>query len=329
VSSWVAYWKIQLAQAVALSGGWAWGASAFAAAWLGCGLAVNGPRLVPEESRLEGQRFIVGLALGAAALATIPDLPWWVGLAWFGWLMAECGPACRLLGVWWLVLTMMTPLYHPYARLWLPLHASGWILMAGLVVRLGPFSEATPSPGSPRLIRSRERYQLAAAAVCLLLARWHWAGQPPHPFPWRLVSRPTDSLEAAVASCLKRPEVVSGAAPRLRVLARRPVVFYLALGGSTPFRILPDSAELLAGPGSSGEWALVDEVQLGGSVAEGPDREAIARHWRRVASWDVPLDPVTLLDVDPSAAFAGQHAGADIPALVLLAPVSAPSGPTP
>jgi hypothetical protein len=68
---------------------------------------------------------------------------------------------------------------------------------------------------------------------------------------------------------------------------------------------LPDRAGVVAGPGSSGEWALVDEAQLGGSVAEGPDRDAIARQWRRVASWDVPLYPVMLLVVDRSAAFAG------------------------
>ena len=30
-----------------------------------------------------------------------------------------------------LVLSILTPFYHPYARLWLPLQLLGWVLMAG------------------------------------------------------------------------------------------------------------------------------------------------------------------------------------------------------
>ncbi len=31
----------------------------------------------------------------------------------------------------WFVLLLLTPLYHPYARLWLPVAAFGWIVMGG------------------------------------------------------------------------------------------------------------------------------------------------------------------------------------------------------
>ena len=45
-----------------------------------------------------------------------------------------------MLGTAWLVLSVLTPLYHPYARLWLTLHAAGWLLIAGAIHELGPFA---------------------------------------------------------------------------------------------------------------------------------------------------------------------------------------------
>ena len=35
-----------------------------------------------------------------------------------------------LMVIGWFLLLALTPCYHPYARLWLPFEAFGWILMA-------------------------------------------------------------------------------------------------------------------------------------------------------------------------------------------------------
>ncbi len=76
-------------------------------------------------------------------------LDWWIGLASVGWLLFDPTPARRILGSWWLILSVMTPFYHPYARLWLPLEAAGWLVMADLLVLLGSFSKSVTD--EPRL----------------------------------------------------------------------------------------------------------------------------------------------------------------------------------
>ena len=59
--------------------------------------------------------------------------PYWLGLALAPWLLTRPHPAARLVGAWWLILSVLTPFYHPYARLWLPYHAANWLLMGWLV----------------------------------------------------------------------------------------------------------------------------------------------------------------------------------------------------
>jgi hypothetical protein len=209
----------------------------------------------------------------------------------------------------------MTPFYHPYARLWLPLHAAGWVLMAGLVVRLGPFTQ-TSCEGP---LQSRIRYQAAAAAICLLLARWHWAGHLPHPLPSRIMNQLTGPLEEAIANLRAGPAVREHPERRLRVLARRPVAFYLAVGTTVSFRLLPDPSEILSGPGNSGEWALVDEAQAHNLFTSSGVKPNLLEVWRKEASWQVAEDPVTLLDINPNAPFEGANV-ANMLGLVLLAP---------
>ena len=97
------------------------------------------------------------------------------GSAWRGrwgssWLR---GPAHRLLGAWWLGLSVMTPFYHPYARLWLPLQSVGWMLDRRRAVRLGHSAsvdagEACRPRGSIGVGCGRAGVDLGA--VCLLLA---------------------------------------------------------------------------------------------------------------------------------------------------------------
>src|SRR5262249_29160159 len=94
---------------------------------------------------------------------------------WLVWLLSDRRPAVRVLGSWWLVLSVLTPFYHPYARLWLPMHAVAWLMMAGAVIALGPFSEEVrPSWGREVLTRPRLLASVAAALTCVVLARTHW-----------------------------------------------------------------------------------------------------------------------------------------------------------
>ncbi|MFO0954773.1 MAG: glycosyltransferase family 39 protein [Isosphaeraceae bacterium] len=328
ISSWPGHWSQQLAQVTALSGWRAWGLVTWTAAWLAAGFGACGRRWVLGRSRNDWTRFRVGGLLGASFLAGIPDLAWWGGLAWFLWLVTDPRPSVRLLACWWLILSVMTPFYTPYARLWLPLHGAGWILMAGAVVALGPFSEAgvVESTRGEVLFTPKVLTQCAVVLFCLVFARahWSWYGAEPGAFRVAAFFRPTDSLRSAVAACVTSPTVANQPGMTLDVLARRPVAFYLAQAGRVPFRLVAGPEDLKGGVSGLDEWGLADEALLS-VTAEWNPAPVPGRHRLRPAErWDTLLDPVTLLDVRP-----GVVREVEIPpvhaSLVLMKPTPGPT----
>ncbi len=189
ISSWYPHWQHQIAQVVALSGGIYWSFGTWVVAWVVAALAANGLALVDPPTRWGWARFRLGLLAGAVALAGIAALPWWAALVALPWLLIDARPAPRLVGVSWLVLSILTPFYYPYARLWLPLHAAGWLILAYAIIRLGPFarvrSESRRIAGSGRLgPEASEGVGAGVARVPLPDARaWEWPteGDPPRP----------------------------------------------------------------------------------------------------------------------------------------------------
>jgi hypothetical protein len=303
-STWVLYWRQQLAQVVALSGGFAIALSVWCAAWLGAGIATGGMAWFRPESDWDASRLRVGLLIGVAALATLPEISWWIGLAWSAWLVADSRPALRVLGASWLILSLMTPFYHPYARLWLPLHAVGWLMLAGVAVSLGPFSGTLSEVPRPALLRDRRLIiQAAVTAYCLLLAWFHWGGVRPRAIPLAEFFQRTDGFRIAAAELRKVTPLAGDTDPHLRVLARRPLVFYFMTGNLRHFVLLPDESTLTKGKLDGHDWALVDGVQIGEAIDDGPSWREIDRRWSRVAVWRLPLDPVTRLDVNAEAPY--------------------------
>ncbi len=61
----------------------------------GCGRRGAWPTIAVSLHALGSVRLRMGWLLGAAALATLPDLAWWVGLAWAGWLLFDEQPSRR------------------------------------------------------------------------------------------------------------------------------------------------------------------------------------------------------------------------------------------
>jgi len=191
------------------------------------------------------------------------------------------------------VLSALTPLYHPYARLWLPLHAAGWILTAGAVVALGPFqAEAPEVVGRGVVFRPRVVAQGAAILACLFLARahWVWQGRGPSAFPLSMMFERTDGVRSAVAAAARDPALQADPGAALRVFGRRPVLYYLGLYARTPFQMVDSAAAVREGGG----WALVDEAI---------DPETARIPGRRVGEWVTPLDPITLLDIRPGVVY--------------------------
>jgi 4-amino-4-deoxy-L-arabinose transferase-like glycosyltransferase len=303
-SQWLPHLRHQLAQVVALSGGMAGGALAWSAAWLAAGVATGGAGWFFPRSHWDAARLRLGLLLGAVILATVPDVAWWVGLGWSLWLLADRRPSWRVLGAWWVVLSAMTPFYHPYARLWLPLHAAGWVMLAGVMVSLGPFpGSVLEDPDRFRIFSRRVLARGAVALVCLALARSHWAEAAPCAFAAGDVFIPTDSLRTAAAYIATASPIRYDPRPSLLVLARRPMAFYLALHGNVPFRLVAGEDDVRGAPRGEHDWAFVDTSQVGDASVDLAPTRRIERRWRRVKSWTETLDPVTRLDVIPGSVY--------------------------
>ena len=298
VGSWLPHWRVQLEELSALSGGFPWNLAGWLTALGAAALMRLGSGSRPELARLA----LLALVVGSGILA--PTLLWWLGLAWLVAWERSAAPGRRLLGVAWLGLSILTPFYHPYARLWLPIQSLGWIAAAGLMAEL-------LAPREPESKKVRARFSLVAACCLAALAQGLALMKTPS-----LAERgagllaPSDSLRRAVAASLAElPEGASG----LRVLARPPATFYV--GGRAEARVEPDLEALLRD--GSGRWALLDWAQLRQSSDAEEAAARLLEHWEKVGEQPTTLNLPTLLDIDPGAARIARPTDADAPLWLL------------
>jgi hypothetical protein len=300
ISRWPDNWSIQLAQARALGGNLRWriwvgiaaGLAHFSSASDFPGFPGRWPRRIVES-------------LGLAMLCAVPNAEWWAPLGWTGFIAIgrtrSATPAILVLCIGWLALTIMTPFYHPYARLWLPLHGLGWIIMGGLCVAARAWLQrADERPNTQR--RPRLNPQIAFALICIAgLAniitsemRSRKEG-PPSPL------EPTDSLRVA---CQVIPHGLPTTVTDLRLFCRPAVIFYTPFDRRVNLRIQPNLGDLLK-PARSGTWCLLD------TALTRQDRASVGRefdpsmHWISERSFPTFVNLPTLLDIDPSSCFEG------------------------
>ncbi len=331
-ASWLPHWALQIEQASVLSGGFSWNLAAVVAAavgiWIvGAGEPTNGESEGPRSGRMRGDRrriedsapdalpnpvapssgpsghlpprggkAVIPLLVLGAATVVAPTTLWWIGLALAAFAWRDASPGLRLLAVAWVGLSVLTPFYHPYARLWLPIQALGWIAVAGIVGELIRPAEAP---------RWRTPFVLACCVAAVV--QTFLMG----PLFGKVGDRagllaPSDSLRTSTSRALADlPE----AAPGLRVLARPPVSFYI--GGRAAARVEPDVEGLLRVPG--GAWALVDAAQLRQSGDVDGLVARLSQGWERVGEYPTSLNLPTQLDVDPGAAARPRPREADAP----------------
>ncbi|MEO6810965.1 MAG: glycosyltransferase family 39 protein [Isosphaeraceae bacterium] len=314
VSQWLPHWRTQTAEQVALSGvltwGLNWGAVAWPLAWLGCRLEVGeGP-----PSHWRGMRFRLGLLGGTLALGASASVPWWIALARSPALLVHGKPAGRVLAVGWIVMAALTPFYHPYARLWLPLHGFGWMIMGGLVAELlagrtAVAANTAQSEAAPPALWRRVGAGGIALALAVLSSLALDQVVSPHPKPMAGLLSPTDSLRIATEQISQkythRANETHDPIDVVRVFARPPVLFYLSMNGVPVERV--DGLESLFRPASPRVWALHDSaIDLATSRSDQP-QEWRAGQWDIFGMfWDRPSPP-TLLDLDPGLAFHPSH----------------------
>jgi len=310
ISRWVDHWSLQLAQARVLSGSPRWRGSVGIAAALG---------LVISSSDLRGYRLrwpkLLIETFGLASLCSVPNVDWWTPLGWIGFIairrIHSATPAMLLLGIGWLTLSILTPFYHPYARLWLPLHALGWIVIGGLFVTARSWLEmAERGPKQERKPRLNPMLGFTAICVSALAITVTSALQLGHePFPG--VLEPTDSLRVA---CRAIPRELPRHVTDLRLFGRPAVVFYLSLQNRLNLRSQPDLDHLLE-PAGSATWCVLDSAlsRQGGRFPG--DVSRLGSHWVAVRDFPSYLNLPTLLDIDPGSCYGGSF---DLSAPLLL-----------
>ena len=334
---WGRHLMIQERQAVALSGGPTLALLAVGFATLSLVVAPGSTWTLATAGISGRWRLAIALVsglvawsfLGIPSLLGLIVLPWMLGLPGhrFVDLLGPSGLAARLVGVCWLVLAILTPFYHPYARLWLPLQATHWLLLGWLV------GSGTPSvasrcrtwietgPRSRRMALSRAFWCLVATLGLAIGLPWSTRGILEADARPGLFA-PSDSLyRATVAVAGRLPEGVRG----LRTLVRPPVAFYL--GGRIATAPMAGSDSLRFG-GEPGVWALVDSAILrseAGPGFEGSGRkflERVAKGWEVVEEFPTTPGLPTWLDLDPDASRSTSGATPSYP-LWLLRPRTA------
>ena len=331
---WPAHFAAQMAQADALSGGLGLIVPSLMIAFVGIWTLREPTWMTLFKGRSTKFRTVLILGLAVAGwcflepsyLLALLILPWLLGLPG-GRLDEVFGPsttATRLVGTWWLTMFVITPFYHPYARLWLPGHAAHWLLMgmlvaAGLPAIMVHFHRKRLSRSLPHG-HSDDGVNWGLVPVLGLLVMLHWFATPagkvtngPGLFG------PSDSLyQASVRVAATLPEEVRG----LRVLVRPPVSFYLS--GRVALSPMAGS-EALARAGDPTVWALVDSAILrseAGRPVEGSGRmllDRFAGDWEVVEEFPTWPSLPTLLDLDPGQARPGSTGDRSYP-LWLLRP---------
>jgi dolichyl-phosphate-mannose-protein mannosyltransferase len=320
-SSWPGHLALQLAQARALSGGPMWVAAAGFAAAVGILLI----HLGDAQPRVKSE-IIFLITLVVASLRVTPDLAWWVPLFWLPLLLLyapKTVPSRPVILVYagWLTLLILTPFYHPYARLWLPLHAFECVFLGGLVGRAHSEIEA-----ATRLLRDDKLswpvrpgwFFYGFTLVISTAFSFHFlfsyrapnkdlpgfARQNPA-LPGLLA--PTDSLKLASASIAHDlPATVKN----LRLLARPPLTFYL--GRSAAVTIEPQAGlSGLLRPADPSTWALFDTAIIRQDDDVTAERDRSSADWVLVRTIPTPLSLPVLLDIDPAVA-SRWNAGASV-----------------
>lgn len=310
---WWPHWNLQMAQSVALaglvSGQMTWAGIAWALAWLGAAVAVG--RVSTADDRWSGLRFRVGLLGGTAALGLLPNLPWWIALGLLPWFLRDAHPAVRLLGVWWLAMAILTPFYHPYARLWLPLHAAGWIVMAGWVSRLIVGPEAGAEADATTIVeRPRWRGRLIIIGLALLLAIGQRFGHTETAQPLPGLLAPSDSLRTIAAHWNDPTFSPSPSPASLRILARPAVRFYYLTTGTPrwPLYVEPDWEQLRRNV-TARDWVIIDEILLHQEPPDSVGHRVLQDLFEFASGEPDHLSGPTLLDIDPGAVYGHSSLG--------------------
>jgi 4-amino-4-deoxy-L-arabinose transferase-like glycosyltransferase len=310
ITSWPGHLLAQLAQERALSGRawWLFTSGLLAASAAMAARGELGPKLLPRA---------LPLAIAFAALCLLPHPGWWAAVGWIlvvSFSKARAAtPATDLLAVGWAALVVLTPFYHPYARLFLPLQALGWMFLgaAFLEVRSQVMEGADARGAQTREAANRFPWLVAASVFAAAIHALVPSGTTAIDRSFSPLE-PTDSLRRA---CRSLGTEVPRHVRSLPAYVRPPVLYYL--GESTAVSPQPDLDHLVR-LSSSSAWALLDTAMIRRGSESRETLAALEARWLVARAEPTALNLPTLLDVDPASA-GGEKVDADASLFLLRA----------
>jgi 4-amino-4-deoxy-L-arabinose transferase-like glycosyltransferase len=297
-SSWPGHLFVQLAQAGVLAGGPVWLGYAGLAAAIALIFSAGDFSI---ERRFLTRVLVEALALAVFCLWLLPNLVH-LYILFRVWLTLtnrarDDTKPIYVLGVAWAALIALSPFYHPYARLWLPLEACKWLFLGNLFASIRAECEVAGRSAGGAWKRPGDRLPwfavlcVVGAAIHALGASWSWRSRSPG------LLDPSDSVRRACHSIASElPKGVSN----LQVLARPSVTFYLGLYGLTGVQRQPDVRRLLQAH-DRGSWALLDMAMVRQAHLGSELPDPLFNDWSIVRDFPTRLSLPVLLDIDPPA----------------------------
>jgi 4-amino-4-deoxy-L-arabinose transferase-like glycosyltransferase len=285
-SAWGRNFSAQLAQAQALEQSWSpWGCLAAGIAFIVLSMPAT------KEGRVRAALQACGLlALFGLGKRFLPGLSWGFGaILILQAVRADGSRGSRVLAASWALLTLMTPLYHPYTRLWLPMTAIEWFAVASALQLIGE--------GKGGEIRRSLGVILLAALISCGLRTWNGSSPIEMTATARPVGRSEGGIGKPVIAALSRigPQAKASV---IAVLGRPTLLMALAEAGF-PVERLPD-IEVLTGQAAA-SFAIADSLVIGAAGGEGGAQPEFAG-WLTVERLEIPIATVTAFDQDPGIA---------------------------
>jgi 4-amino-4-deoxy-L-arabinose transferase-like glycosyltransferase len=301
VSRWIANAFLQRAQTIALAGHLLGPLTWLPAAW---GLAVVNCALLRNlRSNISAPpqwplMTSVGVSLALVVLVGVgADAPWAIALAITPTLVLDQSAPRRVVGCALLAMFALVPLYHPYARLSLPITGLSWLTGAAMIAlvfgagaRRSDVVEGVASASSRRCATA-----LVAAVLLVILG---WAAQKPSTARPSDVLGSRDGLKLAARSIENELRALQSTQRRvLRVYARPPLLWYLARV-ETP-QVREPSLVSLTSRAAAGEVGVLDLLQALQHDANLDLEQLIRPTWRILEVLHAPPSLIARLDADP------------------------------
>jgi 4-amino-4-deoxy-L-arabinose transferase-like glycosyltransferase len=302
---------LQWAEAITLAGrlaGWiGWGALGWGLASAGAVCAIREWKGIGRTSSRTSIQIRLLLPLGMLILGALPDALWWLTLVSLPWLWRQEGAGARVLAVAWVVQSLLVPVYHPYARLALPLVVLSQLAVAGWLARwvIGGWEDVAVPRFGRLPVWSGPAIALGLALGLRVGVGW------PAPARGLLVtsdelrwlSRWVDELADSSNASHQQPN-----RQRIYLLGRPSLAFYLTLRRPVEVVRLASEADLppvrnvLPWPTGAAQgripWLIVDAAIAPGAVSSVYNQAL----FRPDYLW-VPGTLVNWLDQDPDLAF--------------------------